>query len=66
MLILACERLGVSVQHTVVIGDTDGDMEMARTAGAGYRIGIGEPGKIRLADRTIQSFHELLNGGLGR
>ncbi|MDR6719289.1 HAD family hydrolase [Paenibacillus sp. 2003] len=66
MLLLACERLGVSVQNTVVIGDTDGDMEMARAAGAGYRIGIGEPGRIRLADRTIQSFHELLNGGLNR
>ncbi|PQP84246.1 haloacid dehalogenase [Paenibacillus sp. PCH8] len=66
MLQLACERLNISVQNTVVIGDTDGDMEMARTAGAGYRIGIGEPGRIHFADRTIQSFHELLNGGLNR
>ncbi|WP_145333796.1 HAD family hydrolase [Paenibacillus xylanexedens] len=66
MLLLACERLSVQAQQVMVIGDTDGDMEMARAAGAGYKIGIGEPGKIQLADRTIQTFHELLSGGVGR
>lgn len=66
MVLLACERLGVQTQQVVVIGDTDGDMEMARAAGAGYRIGIGAPGSIHLADRTIEGFHELLPGGLGR
>ena len=66
MLLLACERLSVQAQQVMVIGDTDGDMEMARAAGAGYKIGIGESGKIQLADRTIQTFHELLSGGSGR
>lgn len=57
MLLLACERLGIPVQHTVVIGDTDGDMEMARSAGAGYRIGIGERGES--AWRTERFNHSM-------
>lgn len=64
MVLLASEKLGIPASQVVVIGDTDGDMEMARAAGAAYKIGIGEPGRLKLSDRTIQSFHELLNGGL--
>ena len=64
MVLLASEKLGIPASQVVVIGDTDGDMEMARAAGAAYKIGIGEPGRLKLADQTVQSFHELLNGGV--
>lgn len=60
MLLLACERLGVPAARVVVIGDTDGDMEMARAAGAAWKIAVGEPAHIKLADLTVRSFHELL------
>jgi phosphoglycolate phosphatase len=60
MLLLACERLGVPAGKVVVIGDTDGDMEMARAAGAAWKIAVGDPAHIKLADLTVRSFHELL------
>lgn len=66
MLLLACERLGVRAECVAVIGDTDGDMEMARSAGAAYRIGIGDPERIRLADRTVRTFYELVGSGGAR
>ncbi|MCQ4088364.1 HAD-IA family hydrolase [Saccharibacillus sp. JS10] len=60
LCLLACQQLGVAPQRVVVIGDTDGDMEMARAAGAALKVGIGEPDVFQLADFTISSFTELL------
>ncbi|CAM4055405.1 HAD family hydrolase [Saccharibacillus endophyticus] len=64
LCLLACERLGVPPERTIVIGDTDGDMEMARAAGAALKIGIGEPGVLKLADLTVPSFEWLLEGAV--
>lgn len=64
MLLLACERMGVSASESVVIGDTDGDMEMARSARAAWKIAVGDPEQIRLSDLTVRSFHELLEVGV--
>ncbi|MGP0578033.1 HAD family hydrolase [Paenibacillus peoriae] len=66
MLLLACDRLGVPVARSMVIGDTDGDMEMARSAGAAWKVAIGSPEHIQLADLTVRSFHELLEAGVSR
>lgn len=40
MALLACERLGVEPGAAAVIGDTNGDMRMAKAAGAAVAIGI--------------------------
>lgn len=66
LCLLACERLGVPPERVVVIGDTDGDMEMARAAGAALKIGIGEAGTLKLADVTVPSFERLLGSAVRR
>jgi phosphoglycolate phosphatase len=40
MALLACERLGIQPAEAAVIGDTNGDMRMAKAAGAAVAIGI--------------------------
>lgn len=40
MTLLACKNLGVDPAHIAVIGDTNGDMRMAKAAGALVAIGI--------------------------
>ncbi|WP_310830204.1 HAD family hydrolase [Paenibacillus pedocola] len=40
MALLACEQLGVQPSAAAVIGDTNGDMKMAKAAGAAVAIGI--------------------------
>ncbi|MNN27147.1 Phosphoglycolate phosphatase [compost metagenome] len=40
MALLACERLGVQPDEAAVIGDTNGDMRMAKAAGAAVAVGI--------------------------
>ncbi|MNR34998.1 hypothetical protein D3C85_1528150 [compost metagenome] len=40
MALLACEQLGVRPSAAAVIGDTNGDMRMAKAAGAAVAIGI--------------------------
>lgn len=64
MALLACSLLGVEPSRTAVIGDTNGDMLMARAAGAAVAIGIMSHGKdislqLPAADRAIWSFAEL-------
>lgn len=46
MVELACLQLGVKTEGTAVIGDTNGDMQMAREAGAATAIGIDAGGII--------------------
>lgn len=50
MALLACERLGLGGGRFAVIGDTRGDMRMAKEAGAAAAILIAEPGAT--ADRA--------------
>ncbi|WP_225446454.1 HAD family hydrolase [Paenibacillus rhizovicinus] len=64
MAMLACRRLGVTPAQAAVIGDTNGDMRMARSAGAFVTIGIAKPDASSVlqlpdADKVIASFHEL-------
>lgn len=64
MVGLACRRLGVTAERTAVIGDTDGDMQMARAAGAAAAIGIDAGGIIGkrgypAADAVIAGYLEL-------
>ncbi|WP_246281337.1 HAD family hydrolase [Saccharibacillus qingshengii] len=66
LCLLACERLGVPPERVIVIGDTDGDMEMARAAGAALKIGIGEAAALKLADWTVPSFERLLESAVPR
>ncbi|WP_171721081.1 HAD family hydrolase [Paenibacillus phytohabitans] len=40
MALLACERLGIQPAEAAVIGDTNGDMRMAKAAGMAVAIGI--------------------------
>ncbi|MDQ6422747.1 HAD-IA family hydrolase [Paenibacillus sp. LHD-117] len=60
----ACGLLGVMPSRTAVIGDTNGDMLMARAAGAATAIGIVPSGReisaqLPSADATVWSFAEL-------
>ncbi|MDO3410473.1 HAD-IA family hydrolase [Saccharibacillus sp. CPCC 101409] len=64
LCLLACERLGAPSSRTAVIGDTDGDMEMARAAGALLKVGIGPAETFRLADFAVPSFERLLSGAV--
>ncbi len=59
LCLLACERLGVSPEQVAMIGDTEGDMQMASAAGVRLKIGIGERSALPSADRTVLSFVEL-------
>lgn len=61
---LACRLLGVEPGKAAVIGDTNGDMLMAKAAGAAAAIGInyaGEQGmgELSQADVCIASFKEI-------
>lgn len=42
MVQLACERLDIDPAQTAIIGDTNGDMRMAKAAGAQVAIGLSE------------------------
>lgn len=55
MVELACKKLGLESFETVVIGDSNGDMQMARQAGAAMAIGIypGEGGGEHLTDAEV-------------
>lgn len=70
MVQLACGRLGIDPSRAAVIGDTNGDMRMARAAGAAAAIGItGDPAGgvkphvLQDADVIIHSYEELSLGG---
>lgn len=64
---LACRELGVEAAKAAVIGDTDGDMRMARTAGAAAAIALDEGhagGRegFPSADAVIAGYRELRLG----
>jgi phosphoglycolate phosphatase len=65
MLLTTCQSLGVRPQHTAVVGDTLGDMLMARRAGAGLRAavlsGVGTCELLETqADVVLQSIDEIV------
>jgi phosphoglycolate phosphatase len=68
MAMLACERLGVQPAEAAVIGDTNGDMRMAKAAGAALAVGIAGAADISVrgllpdADSLVQSYAELSIG----
>ncbi|MFD1176117.1 HAD family hydrolase [Paenibacillus puldeungensis] len=64
MVETACRKLSVSCSRTAVIGDTNGDMLMARSAGSAVAVGISIPSKfggtgLAEADFVISSYREL-------
>ncbi|BBI35476.1 HAD family hydrolase [Cohnella abietis] len=70
MMELACRKLSIDVQGAVVVGDTNGDMRMGKSAGARLCIGLdrsdaeaaGE-GTFQDADIIIGAYEELQPGG---
>jgi phosphoglycolate phosphatase len=63
LFLQACQRLGVEPASTLMVGDSVGDIEMARSAGAAGCIGIcwGSPQAAHLeaADVTISQLDEI-------
>ena len=63
LFLLACEKLGVAPQFTLMVGDAAGDIQMAQQAGAAGTVGIcwGNPAAAHLeaADATISRLDEL-------
>lgn len=65
MVELACRELNLACSQAAVIGDTNGDMRMAKSAGAAIAIGIvpfDSPyeGQMTSADAVIRSYRELV------
>lgn len=63
LFLLACKKLGVEPSATLMVGDSSGDIEMARSAGAAGCIGIcWAPGKVahlQAADVAITQLDEI-------
>ncbi|MBD2742765.1 HAD family hydrolase [Coleofasciculus sp. FACHB-1120] len=63
LFVQACQRLGVSPSNTLMVGDSAGDIQMARQAGAAGCIGIcwGKPEAAHLesADVAIAQLDEI-------
>lgn len=64
MALLACSKLGVNPSRVAVIGDTGGDMAMAKSAGAAVAIGVQDgfataPAPLELADVCVTGYKEL-------
>ncbi len=63
LFLLACERLGVEPSTTLMIGDSIGDMQMAKNAYAAGCVGItwvGRVDNVRGADVVINNLDEIL------
>lgn len=62
LFIQACQTLGVEPSHTLMVGDSSGDIEMARQADAAGCIGIcwnREAAHLRSADVLISHLEEI-------
>ncbi|MBJ6362151.1 HAD family hydrolase [Paenibacillus sp. GCM10012307] len=73
LALLACSELGIAPSRTAIIGDTNGDMIMAKAAGAAAAIGIDTSGDAVLVSRNLQdadvivhSYEEMEFGGMER
>lgn len=59
---LACRELGLSPEETIIIGDSNADMQLGKGAGLRLTIGISSMGDgkhLNDADMIISSFNEL-------
>lgn len=64
LAIETCRELGISIGNTLMVGDTVGDMEMARKAGAAGAIGINWRGDtVRGADVSISTLEAIVAVG---
>nr|WP_237690930.1 HAD family hydrolase [Paenibacillus caui] len=66
MVLLACSELGIRPEEAIVIGDSNGDMQMGRQAGTALTIGYAPDGcssHLLDADEVIRSFNELIPQG---
>jgi phosphoglycolate phosphatase len=64
----ACKKLGVEPSATLMVGDSVGDMQMARNAKAAGCIGItwvGNPGNVKGADVIINRLDEIQISTIG-
>lgn len=64
MLLAAMDEMGVLPEHTVMIGDTEFDMAMARAAGVrsiGVSWGYHTPDRLDGADRLVHEVPDLTN-----
>jgi phosphoglycolate phosphatase len=62
LFIQACQKLGVEPSATLMVGDSAGDMQMARNAGAAGCVGItwiGQSGNVQGADVVIHQLDEI-------
>ncbi|MEO0686896.1 MAG: HAD family hydrolase, partial [Cyanobacteria bacterium J06649_11] len=62
LFIQACEKLGVEPSNTLMVGDSVGDMQMARNANAAGCIGItwiGKSDNVKGADIVINKLDEI-------
>ena len=63
LFIQACKKLGVEPTKTIMVGDSQGDIEMAQAAGAAGTIGIcwgdNNTSHLQKADVTIASLEEI-------
>ncbi|KOR88277.1 HAD family hydrolase [Paenibacillus solani] len=59
----ACRLLGIRPEDAIVIGDSNGDMQMAKQAGAALAIGLwsgeGDPEHLADADVVISDYNEI-------
>jgi hypothetical protein len=54
-LLRVCERLGVSIDATVAVGDGLNDLSMLTAAGRGYAMANGHPDVLAAVDRVLPS-----------
>jgi phosphoglycolate phosphatase len=62
LFLQACEQLGVAPNSTLMVGDSIGDMQMAKNAHAAGCVGItwiGKPEHVRGADVVINQLEEI-------
>jgi phosphoglycolate phosphatase len=63
-LLITCERLGIELARTVVVGDTMADLLMAQRAGAGLKVVVGAQARgwehlVAYADVALDSINEI-------
>ncbi len=65
MVLTICERLNIPLDETILVGDTEGDMDMGKEAGIALTVGVLEGGLIsraemeKVADVVIDSLSEI-------
>jgi phosphoglycolate phosphatase len=61
LAIETCEKMGVAIKRVIMVGDSAGDMEMAKKAGAAGAIGIDwQGGEVRGAEVVISTLRAIV------